>query len=335
MNTIAIPKSNYTSILKDAAKIAWQVPDLIGNDKPLDFSKPFLPEALAHTRSIACLTPDEQLTLNHIRANSYLHLFGLVEEFILPLVVNHARSIGCENIEATQAYLGFAAEESKHIHLFREFSSAFTAGFGFHCDTIGPPQAIADFVLQHSPLGVALVTLHIEWMTQRHFLDSVRNHQHESLDPQFCSLLKHHWQEEAQHARLDTLMVQDLAAKLDSRSVRVGDSLPLGTASACAERLRQRAEIAAAIDDYIAIVHYLNQGLKAQVQLDLASLERAIGRKLTAIDCDRLQQVQESSYQWAFLGSGMTHPNFVQTVRELSGDGYRRIESIAKTFTFS
>ncbi|PSB57833.1 hypothetical protein [Chamaesiphon polymorphus] len=69
MNTIAIPKSNYTSILKDAAKIAWQVPDLIGNDKPLDFSKPFLPEALAHTRSIACLTPDEQLTLNHIRAN--------------------------------------------------------------------------------------------------------------------------------------------------------------------------------------------------------------------------------------------------------------------------
>jgi hypothetical protein len=317
MNTIAIPKYNYTSILKDAAKIAWQVPDLIGDDRPLDFSKPFLPEALAHTQSlakpssmeIACLTPDERLTLNHIRGNSYLHLFGLVEEFILPLVVNHARSIGCENIEATQAYLGFAAEESKHIHLFREFESAFTAGFGYRCDTIGPPQAIADFVLQHSPLGVALVTLHIEWMTQRHFLDSVRNNQQESLDPQFCSLLKHHWQEEAQHARLDTLMVQELAARLD------------------------RSEIEAAIDDYIAIVHYLNEGFKTQVQLDIASLERAIGRKLTTLDRERIQQVQESSYQWAFLSCGMAHPNFVQSVRELSSDGYSRIEEIAKKFT--
>jgi hypothetical protein len=309
MKTIAIPNYNYTSILKDAAKIAWQVPDLISKDRPLDFSKPFLPEDLAHTQSIACLTPDEQLILNHIRGNSYLHLFGLVEEFILPLVVNHAKSIGCEQIEATQAYLGFAAEESKHIHLFREFEAAFAAGFGHHCDTIGPPQAIADFVLQHSPLGVALVTLHIEWMTQRHFLDSVRSNQ--SLDPQFCSLLKHHWQEEAQHARLDTLMVQDLAAMLD------------------------RSEIEAAIDDYLAIVHYLNEGLKTQVQLDIASLERAIGRTLTAIDRARIQQVQESSYQWAFLGCGMTHPNFVQIVRELSSDGYRRIEAIAKTFTLS
>jgi hypothetical protein len=311
MNTIAIPKSNYTSILKDAAKIDWQVSDLIGEDRPLDFSKPFLPDEIAHTRSIACLSPDERLTLNHIRGNSYLHLFGLVEEFILPLVVNHARSIGCDNIEATEAYLGFAAEESKHIHLFREFESAFVAGFGSHCDTIGPPQAIADFVLQHSPLGVALVTLHIEWMTQRHFLDSVRNNHQESLDPQFCSLLKHHWQEEAQHARLDTLMVQDLAAKLD------------------------RSQIEAAIDDYIAIVRYLNEGLKTQVQLDLASLERAIDRPLTTSDRDLLQQVQESSYQWAFLGGGMTHPNFVQIVRELSRDGYRRIEAIAKTFTLS
>ncbi|PSB54192.1 hypothetical protein [Chamaesiphon polymorphus] len=310
LTTIA-PKYDYSSIIKDTAKINWQVSDLIGEERPLDFSKPFLPEALVHTKSLACLTLDERLILNQIRGHSYLNLFGLVEEFILPLVINHASFLGCDRIEATQAYLVFAAEESKHIHLFREFSKAFTAGFGFHCDTIGPPQAIADFVLQHSPLGVALVTLHIEWMTQRHFLDSVRHNQQESLDPQFCSLLKHHWQEEAQHARLDTLMVQELAARLD------------------------RSEIEAAIDDYLAIVHYLNEGLRTQVQLDIASLERAIGRKLNALDCDAIQQVQESSYQWVFLGCGMTHPNFVQSVRELSREGYSRIEELSKTFAFS
>jgi hypothetical protein len=311
MTAIAIPKYSYSSILNDAAKISWRVQDLIGDDKPLDFSKPFLPETIAHTQAISCLTPDEKLILNQIRGNSYLHMFGLVEEFILPLVVNHVQFIGCETIEATQAYLCFAQEESKHIHLFRQFATAFARGFGFRCEVIGPPRAIADFVLKHSQLGVALVTLHIEWMTQRHFLYSVRSNQHELLDPQFCSLLKHHWQEEVQHARLDTLMVQDLAQKLDSVAIE------------------------AAIDDYIAIIQYLYQGLKAQVQLDIASLELALDRTFMPTQRNEIRQVQELSYQKGFLISGMTHPNFVQTVQELSTTGYDRIMAIANTFSSS
>ncbi|NJM65989.1 MAG: hypothetical protein HC851_10145 [Acaryochloris sp. RU_4_1] len=311
MTAIPLPQYSYSSILQDAAKVTWQVQDLMNEHKSLDFSKSFLPEALAHSQGITCLNPAEQLTLNHIRGHSYLHLFGLVEEFILPLVVNHVQSLGCTHIQATQAYLGFAAEESKHIHLFRRFSAAFMAGFGHPCSGIGPAKAIADFVLQHSPLGVALVTLHIEWMTQRHFLESVHYHSGKCLDPQFCSLLKHHWQEEAQHARLDTLMVQDLAQTLDE------------------------AAIEAAIDDYIAIIQYLNQGLKAQVQLDMASLEQAIGRTLSAIAHEEIQHIQELSYQKVFLSSGMTHPNFVRSVQALSATGSARIAAIAHTFSYS
>lgn len=309
MTTMTMPKYSYASILNDATRVNWQVQDLIGADKPLDFTKPFLPDAIAHTHAIVCLTPSEQLALNHIRGNSYLHLFGLVEEFILPFVVNHVKWLGCDNIEATQAYLRFAEEESKHIHLFRQFAAAFEMGFGYQCEVIGPPEAIAAFVLQHSPMGVALVTLHIEWMTQQHFLDSVRNHQGEPLDPQFCSLLKHHWQEEAQHARLDTLMVQDLAQTLNA------------------------AAIEAAIADYIAIIQYLNDGLKAQVNLDLASLEQVICRTLAATERDEIWQIQELSYQKAFLRSGMTHPNFVQSVQALSASGYARIVALATAFS--
>ena len=66
-----------------------------------------------------------------------------------------------------------------------------------NCETIGPPEEIGKAVLSHSPLGVALVILGIEWMTQKHYLESVRND--EDLDPQFKSLLRHHWMEEAQH----------------------------------------------------------------------------------------------------------------------------------------
>lgn len=308
MTTVTVPRYNYSSILKDAAKVKWRVQDLINPDKTLDFHKPFLPETIAQVQDISCLSPTEQLKLNQIRANSYLHLFGLVEEFILPFVVSHLQAMGLENIEATQAYLGFAEEEGKHIHLFREFAAAFEAEFGTQCEVIGPPKTIADFVLQHSPLAVALMTLHIEWMTQRHFLESVRDNHKELLDPQFCRLLKHHWQEEAQHARLDVLMVQHLADFLDIRVIE------------------------SAMDEYLAIVQYLNEGLKAQVQLDITSLEKATGRTFSTTERDEIRPIQEQAYQQAFLGAGMTHPNFVQVVEELSPAGYARIATLADTF---
>ncbi len=53
MTALAMPKYSYSSILNDASKISWRVQDLIGADKPLDFTKPFLPDAIAHTQAIA------------------------------------------------------------------------------------------------------------------------------------------------------------------------------------------------------------------------------------------------------------------------------------------
>ncbi|MEO0373911.1 MAG: hypothetical protein AAF329_04655 [Cyanobacteria bacterium P01_A01_bin.17] len=301
--------NTYSSILKDAAKINWRVQDLINAQNSLDFFKPFLPEGLAHTGAIARLSSGEQLKLNQIRGNSYLYLFSVLEEAILPLVVNHIQAIGSDEIEATQAFLGFASEESKHIHLFRRFAEAFEAGFGSPCDCIGPSSAIARFILQHSSLGVALMTLHIEWMTQRHFLESVRDSQRENLDPQFCSLLKHHWQEEAQHARLDTLMVQSMARDLDAAAIATG------------------------IDDYIAVIQYLNAGLINQVQLDIDSLERVMEGSLSLADREAIQQQQTVSYQQTFLVAGMTHPNFVESVRALGTDGYDLIAEATQAFS--
>jgi hypothetical protein len=70
--------------------------------------------------------------------------------------------------------LQFAGEEAKHIHLFKRFREEFELGFGSSCSVIGPPEAVAQAVLAHDPLSVALTILHIEWMTQRHYIESVR-----------------------------------------------------------------------------------------------------------------------------------------------------------------
>ena len=105
-----------------------------------------------------------------------------------------------------RALATFAEEEAKHIHLFKRFAEEFAAGFKTPCGVIGPATEVAKVVLSHSKLGVALLTLHIEWMTQAHYIDSVKDNQ--DLDPQFKSLLRHHWMEESQHAKIDTLLIE-------------------------------------------------------------------------------------------------------------------------------
>jgi hypothetical protein len=228
-----------------------------------------------------------------------------VEEFIVPLILQHIQRIGTEDIVATQAFLCFAEEEGKHINLFRRFVEEFKAGFGSPCAVIGPAKAIADGVLNHHSLGVALAILQIEWMTQRHYLDSVRDNQ--NLDPLFCSLLKHHWLEEAQHAKLDTLMVTAMMQQLND------------------------AEIQNGIDDYFAIGAFLDDGLMMQVQLDIESLQSAIGRTFTEVEKQEIQTVQEQAYRWTFLGSGMTHPHFIRTLGELSESAAVRASEMAKS----
>jgi len=193
----------YKEALGASEKIRWRVEDIIGGDKQLDFTKPFMPESLARVDGLTFLSPGERRLLNQIRGHAYLVIFGLVEEFILPFVIDHARPNLQGDDYRLRAFLQFASEEAKHIHLFKRFREEFEREFGMHCEVIGPPEEIARAVLAHHKLGVALVILHIEWMTQRHYLDSVKDDQ--QLDPQFKSRLRHHWMEEAQHAKLDTL----------------------------------------------------------------------------------------------------------------------------------
>src|SRR5262249_55696504 len=153
--------------------------------------KPFMPESLAMVEPLEFLTREEKLILNQIRGNTYLCIFGLVEEFILPFVMDQARAdLEQHDDYATRALLKFAGEEAKHIQLFKRFRQDFQDGFGTECPVIGPPSAIANAILAHDPLGVALTTLHIEWMVQRHYIDSIKDDK--ELDRQFKSLLKHH-----------------------------------------------------------------------------------------------------------------------------------------------
>ena len=206
---------SYQSALAASERIGWKVDDIIGGDKQLDFTKPFMPESLAQVKQLSFLTPEEQLTLNQIRGHEYLAMFGLVEEFILPYVVDHARPQLSGDDYRVRALLQFAGEEAKHIHLFKRFRQEFEDGIRQQVRLYRSCRGHKRFVLSHSPLGAGIAILHIEWITLRHYIEGVRDNQ--NLDPQFKSLLKHHWFEESQHTKLDTLIVESVVSTATRR----------------------------------------------------------------------------------------------------------------------
>jgi len=297
---------NYQDTLAASVKASWRIEDIIGGDKQLDFTKPFMPESLARVNSLDFLRADEKILLNQIRGYGYLYTFGLVEEFILPFVLDHARPHLNEDDYRTRALLEFASEEAKHIQLFRKFAEEFKKGFVTNCETIGPPEEIGKAVLSHSPLGVALVILGIEWMTQQHYLESIRDDN--QLDPQFKSLLRHHWIEEAQHTKLDTLMVQALTDHLTP------------------------AEIEKGVSDYASIGGLIDGGLKQQVEFDLQALQRAAARTLSEAEQERFRSSQLQALRWTYLGSAMIHPKFLETVGQFSPSARKQIEEMAPAF---
>ena len=295
---------NYQQTLAASLRGAWELDEVLREDQELDFSRRFLPESLARTGQLTMLDADEQRLLNQIAAHEYLCIFGIVEEFILPFLLDHARPELNGDDWRIRALLNFASEEAKHIHLFKRFHAAFVRGFPVEPKMIGPSEAIGAEVLRHDPLAVALVVLMIEWMTQQHYLGSVRDDG--GIDPLFKSLLKHHWIEEAQHAKIDTLIVDALAEG------------------------RTEEQIDQTIDGFLEIGAFLDSGFEAQAGFNLDALEAVTGRKLA--DREAIQAQQHQAARWTYLGSGMVHERFIATLQALSPNAARRIADAAPMF---
>lgn len=308
LNETPVPhiEYDYHDTIVASQKVNWRIEDIIGGDKKLDFSKPFMPESLARVSELSFLNDEEKRILNQIRGHGYLATFGLVEEFILPFVLDHIRPSLADDDYRVRAFLQFASEEAKHIQLFKLFGEEFRANFETECKVIGPAADVAKEILAHEPLGIALVILHIEWMSQRHYIESIRDDQ--ALDPQFKSLLKNHWLEEAQHAKLDTRMVETLAEGMTPEMIAKG------------------------VDEYLAIGGFLDEGGKQQTMLDLESFEKATSRTLNEKEREAFIAVQHQANRWTYIGTGMTHPKFLMTLERLDPEQRKRIEEIAPTF---
>lgn len=297
---------SYENCLSNSMKGAWTIDDCF-QDRDFDFSKRFLPERIAGVDGIGCLNEEEKQKLNQIRGNSYCHLFAFVEEFIVPMVLDHARSDVYGDETRLRFLLRFAEDETKHQAMLERAMSQFEAGFGTSCGVIPGREEVAEVVLGKSPLAALLLTSLIEWFTQLHYLEHVSDDQ--ELDPLFRDILKFHWIDESQHAKADTLLIDEVASgfSVEEREKAVDELLELG----------------GAVDGLLA----------QQVELDIDALQKSTGRIFTTAERDEITGHQHRAYRWTFLVSGLEHPNFVETVTQITDAGVEKIAEAAKALS--
>lgn len=289
----------YAGCIANSEKVAWNLDDIFPKDTELDFDKPFLPEQLALVDEVDILNDEEKKKLNQISGNTYLHLFGFVEEYILANTVQYANAEMFGDRDAVRALCRFADEEAKHMLLFGRYRKAFNRGFGHSCPVLESAVEVAEVIMQKSPISVLMLTLHIEFMTQQHYTECVKDNK--DIDPLFSKLLKCHWLEEAQHAKIDALELEKLAMAAEG------------------------PQIEEAVSDYLDLLAAFDGLLRQQAEMDTKSLAAVTGRKFTDEEVNSLIDSRMKSYRKTFIVYGMTNPMFVKIMNFMSSDGSQKI----------
>jgi hypothetical protein len=275
----------YAECLQKSYRVNWKIGDVLGG-RSFDPAKPWLPARLSGASAASCLTAEEKVKLSHVEMGAYAHLFGYVEEFIAPKMIALARDFELDDRPAFDALTNFAAEEVKHMTLFREVRELVDGALGFPLALLPGERDVARAVLKKHTGAVLLLVSAIEWLTQAHYLSAFEADA--ALDPFTKHIFKSHWLEESQHARMDHLETLRAFASMSE------------------------AEKDLAVDDLIDLVGAVDGLLQQQTDLDVQNFERYLGRGLAGADRAEVRARVLRAKRVAFIESGVTHPNFLE-----------------------
>jgi hypothetical protein len=293
---------SYEDVLANSQKVAWKEDDVL-TGRSFDLSKRFLPNSLTGVDGIDCLNDEEKLKLNQIMGNAYCHIFAFVEEFIVPTVAEESMTNPYGDEVRQRSLLRFSEEELKHQELFRRSIELFNEQFGMTPQLIPGREQVAAVVRSKSKLAVLILIDIIEWFVQVHYTEHVLSKT--ELDGLFRDLLRYHWLDEAQHAKMDTLLIAEMVENLTM------------------------AEREAAIDEVLELGGAIDGLVQQQISMNIDALVVASGRNFT--DGERAEITSETlkASRYTFLVSGLEHPNVVRMVSEITDEGPAKVRNVA------
>jgi hypothetical protein len=304
--TMVTHNYTFTNALDNSKKVAWKEDDVLAG-RSFDLSKRFLPNRLSGVDEIDCLDEEEKRKLNQIMGNAYCHIFAFVEEFIVPTVTEEVLHDPYGDEVRQRSLLRFSEEELKHQELFRRSIRLFTEQSGVTPALIPGREEVAAVVRSKSKLAVLLLIDMIEWFTQVHYTEHVLDKT--DLDGLFRDLLKYHWLDEAQHAKMDTMLIAEMVEGMTM------------------------AEREAAIDEVLELGGAIDGLLQQQIAMNIDALEIATGRLFTEAERQEISAKTLYAWRWTFLVSGLQHPNVVKMVAEITDEGPSKLRSVTEALS--
>jgi hypothetical protein len=296
----------FEDVLENSKRVAW-TEDQVLNGRRFDLSKRFLPNRLSGVDEIDCLSEEERRKLNQIMGNAYCHIFAFVEEFIVPTVMEESMHDPYGDEVRQRSLVRFSEEELKHQELFRRSIALFNEQFGLTPQLIPGRKEVAAVVRSKSRLAVLILMDVIEWFTQVHYTEHVLDKS--DLDGLFRDLLKYHWLDEAQHAKIDTMLIAEMVEDMTM------------------------AEREAAIDEVLELGTAIDGLLQQQIGMNIDALEVATSRVFTQREREEINAKTLHAWRWTFLVSGLEHPNVVRLVEEITDDGPAKVRNVAQALS--
>ena len=83
--------ARYAKCVEVSKRIRWDIDRDVVRGRRFDFSKKFLPDGLSQVGRLEFLDADERRLLSQIQGRTYANIFGLVERFIGPKILEVSR----------------------------------------------------------------------------------------------------------------------------------------------------------------------------------------------------------------------------------------------------
>jgi len=274
----------YAKCVEVSKRIRWEIDRDVIRGRRFDFDQKFMPDGLSHVSRLPFLSGADRRFFSQVQGRTYANMFGLVERFIAPKVLEISRDHWFGDQNAFEALVRFTDEELKHQELFRRIDQMCAVGMPNGYKFLPDANAVASVVLGKSTWSVLALICHIEIFVLSHYREAIEP------DPNLSALWKDvftfHAREESQHAILDELEWKHEDARISPEA-------------------REQA-----VSDLIELVAAVDGLLQMQAKADTEYFVARCADRLSAEAQSQVAQAFLSAYRWQYIVSGVQEPRF-------------------------
>ena len=280
----AADRQRYARAIEVSKRVRFEIERDVIRGRKLDFGKKFLPDGLSRIDRLDFLGAEEGRLMSQIQGRTYANMFGLVERFIGPKILEVSRDHWLGDQTAFEALVRFTDEELKHQEMFRRVDALCAEGMPAGYSFLPQPNDVAGAVLGNPTWSVLALICHIELFVLAHYRQAIEKD--EQLSGLWRDVFTFHAREESQHAIMDEIEWRRADAGLSPA---------------------QRDQ---AVDGLIALVGAVDGILQLQSKADTDYFLRAAGRSFNRAQVEAIGATFLAAYRWQYIASGVQDERF-------------------------